>query len=50
MLNYTKQIAEEAGRRSAGVSLLEASVEAGDLGPVIVLAGDAGSPEIRADD
>jgi hypothetical protein len=32
------------------MSLLEVSVQAGDLGPVIVLAGDADSPETRADD
>ena len=46
MLNLTKRIAEEAGRRGAGVSLLEVSVEAGDLGPVIVLAGDADSSSV----
>jgi anti-anti-sigma factor len=33
------------------VSLLEVSVEAGDLGPVIVLAGDAdGSPTMQLDE
>src|ERR1700760_3881144 len=46
MLNLTKWVAEEAGRRGAGVSLLEVSVEAGDLGPVIVLAGDADSSSV----
>jgi anti-anti-sigma factor len=46
MLNPTKRVAEEVGRRGAGVSLLEVSVEAGDLGPVIVLAGDADSSSV----
>jgi anti-anti-sigma factor len=39
-------MAAEVGRRGAGVSWLEVSVEAGDLGPVIVLAGDADSSSV----
>jgi hypothetical protein len=46
MLNHIKRVAAEAGRRGAGVGWLEASVEAGDRGPVIVLAGDAGSSSV----
>jgi anti-anti-sigma factor len=46
MLNLAKRVAEEVDRIGAGVSLLEVSVEAGDLGPVIVLAGDADSSSV----
>ena len=46
MLNLAKRVAEEVRRIGAGVSLLEVSVEAGDLGPVIVLAGDADSSSV----
>src|SRR6201989_1490953 len=46
MLNLAKRVAEEVRRIGAGVSLPEVSVEAGDLGPVIVLAGDADSSSV----
>ena len=47
MINPTKRMVQEV----PFVSLLEVSVEAGDLGPVIVLAGDAdGSPTMQLDE